>query len=221
MFTPTVVTSVLSFIALCASASAPFADAADFESSGPLLERQALTPYAPVTATCPNSALVRPANSLSAGESSFVSRRNTKARKALSSWLGSQGHYGTYDNSNSAVLGFTSSGGGYRSLLCSAGVVQGFDARDSNTGVSGIYQALTYQSGLSGGSWFLSSLAANNWPTVTSLKTGLWEQAFQNSLLLPANLLSPQDDAVYAAVGRRRVRDIRDDGILSSARDAV
>jgi lysophospholipase len=59
---------------------------------------------------------------------------------------------------------------------------------------------VTYEAGLSGGSWFLSSLAGNNWPTVTSLRDGLWEQAFQNSLLLPANILSVDDDTVYLQV---------------------
>lgn len=195
-----IINSFLFFTVLCIGAPAPVAQPTDSEIGGVLSERLALTPYAPVTASCPASPLVRPANSLSSGESNYVSHRNTKARKALYAWLGSQGHYGTYGTSPSAVVGFTSSGGGYRSLLTSAGVVQGFDARDSNTSVSGVYQGLTYQAGLSGGGWFLSSLAANNWPTVTSLKTGLWEQAFQNSLLLPANLLSPQDDTVYAAV---------------------
>jgi len=77
-----------------------------------------------------------------------------------------------------------------RSLLCGAGVIQALDARDSNLSTSGLYQAMTYQGGLSGGAWLLSSLAANNWPTVSSLKTGLWEQAFEDSLLLPDNLFA-------------------------------
>ena len=87
-------------------------------------------------------------------------------------------------------------------MLETAGVVQAFDIRDSNVGTGGVYQGLTYQSGLSGGSWFLSSLAGNNWPTVTSLKTGLWEQAFETSLLVPANLLSASGLTAYAYVYR-------------------
>ncbi|RMZ76751.1 hypothetical protein DV737_g4722, partial [Chaetothyriales sp. CBS 132003] len=71
-----------------------------------------------------------------------------------------------------------------------AGVIQAFDSRDSQTGVSGVYQGLTYQAGLSGGSWLLSSLAGNDYPTITSLREGLWEQAFQNSLLIPDTLLT-------------------------------
>lgn len=165
-----IINSALFFIVLCRAAPAPLDQPEDLGLAGPLLERLALTPYAPVNAACPTTPLVRPATSLSSGEAKYVSKRNAKASKALYNWLGSQGHYGTYGGSHSAVIGYTSSGGGYRSLLCSAGVTQGFDARDSSTGVSGVYQGITYQGGLSGGSWFLSSLAANNWPTVTSLK---------------------------------------------------
>lgn len=78
-----------------------------------------------------------------------------------------------------------------------AGVIQGFDERDSNSSTSGLYQALTYQSGLSGGAWLLSSIAGNNYPTITSLKQNLWEQAFQDSLLVPGNLLVA---AAYASI---------------------
>ena len=56
---------------------------------------------------------------------------------------------------------------------------------------------MTYQSGLSGGAWLLSSIAGNNYPTVSSLKTSLWEQAFEDSLLLPDFLLA---SVAYAAV---------------------
>lgn len=58
-------------------------------------------------------------------------------------------------------------------------------------------QSLTYQSGLSGGSWLLSSLVGNDYPTVTYLKQNLWTQAFEDSLLVPDNLLVSQ---AYSAV---------------------
>jgi lysophospholipase len=54
---------------------------------------------------------------------------------------------------------------------------------------SGLYQGITYHAGLSGGSWLLSSLAGNNYPTVSYLRDNLWEMAFQDSLLDPAYLL--------------------------------
>jgi lysophospholipase len=86
-------------------------------------------------------------------------------------------------------VALTTSGGGYRSLLSGAGVIQGLDSRDSDVSTSGLYQALTYQAGLSGGSWLLSSMAGNNYPTITYLKEILWKQAFQDSLADPAFLL--------------------------------
>jgi lysophospholipase len=84
----------------------------------------------------------------------------------------------------------TTSGGGYRSLLSGAGVIQGLDSRDSDVSTSGLYQALTYQAGLSGGGWMLSSIAGNNWPTVSYLKENLWQTAFRDSLLDPSFLLA-------------------------------
>lgn len=36
----------------------------------------------------------------------------------------------------------------------------------------------------------MSSLAGNNWPTISSLQKGLWEDAFEDSFLLPANILN-------------------------------
>lgn len=179
------------------SNAAPAPAAVDVHAGNALLERQSVSGYAPISVPCPRRRLVRPANSLSTSESSYVSARSEVASEALASWLQSLGNF---DTSSLPVVGFTSSGGGYRSLLTTAGVVQAFDSRDSETGVSGVYQGLTYQAGLSGGAWFLSSLAANNWPTVSSLKTGLWLNAFADSLLVPANILSPGEAAVYTAV---------------------
>lgn len=36
----------------------------------------------------------------------------------------------------------------------------------------------------------MSSFAGNNWPTISSLRDSLWEDAFENSLLLPANIVN-------------------------------
>jgi lysophospholipase len=86
-------------------------------------------------------------------------------------------------------IALTTSGGGYRSLLSGAGVIQGLDSRDSDVSTTGLYQALTYQAGLSGGSWLLSSMAGNNYPTITYLKEIHWKQTFRDSLADPAFLL--------------------------------
>lgn len=194
MFAHSIVDALLLFVSISnAVPTAPLRNARE----DAVLKRQDSPGYAPIAATCPDTPLVRPADSLSTGESSYVSARQGLADGALEAWLSSQGDFST---SSLPVIGFTSSGGGYRSLLTTAGVVQAFDSRDSQTGVSGLYQSLTYQAGLSGGAWFLSSLAANNWPTVTSLRDGLWEQAFQTSTLVPANILSTAEAGILEAV---------------------
>jgi lysophospholipase len=69
-------------------------------------------------------------------------------------------------------------------------VIQGLDGRDSDVSTSGLFQGLTYQAGLSGGGWLLSSFAGNNYPTISYLRDNLWEMAFQDSLLDPEFLLA-------------------------------
>lgn len=86
-------------------------------------------------------------------------------------------------------------------MLAGGGTIKGFDGRETvKTGVSGVYEALTYEAGLSGGSWLLSSIAGNDWPTISSLQKNLWEPALQDSLLVPEILLSPQAAPIYSAV---------------------
>lgn len=109
--------------------------------------RAGLTPYQPITTSCPNTQLVRPATGQGSQEAAYISSRKSKADAALATWLSKQG---SFSNDSQPTVALTSSGGGYRALLEAAGVHQAFDERDSNSSVSGIYQALTYESGLSG-----------------------------------------------------------------------
>lgn len=113
-----------------------------------LSKRQSgLTPYQPVSTECPERPLVRDATELSTQESDYISSRKEKADEALAAWLEK---HGSFNTDSQPTVALASSGGGYRALLSGAGVVQAFDARDSDTDVSGLYQALTYHSGLSG-----------------------------------------------------------------------
>ena len=178
---------------------------------------RAVSPYAPVPSPCPAIQFVRKATGISAAEASYVAKRYQKASEALETWLKSVdesfecGHGGwarwggpgeeDEQPGKAPVVALTSSGGGYRAMLAGGGVIKGFDGREANkTGVSGVYQALTYEAGLSGGSWLLSSIAGNNFPTISSLQTNLWETALQDSLLVPEILLSPQAAPIYSAV---------------------
>ncbi|MCJ1281489.1 hypothetical protein MMC26_000809 [Xylographa opegraphella] len=144
--------------------------------------------YAPRKANCPSTPLVRPATCLSSEETAYIAHRTGPAQKALAAWLKKTN--AAFNTSSLPTVALTTSGGGYRSLLAGAGVIQGLDARDSSVGTSGLFQGLTYQAGLSGGAWLLSSFAGNNYPTISSLKTNLWTQAFEDSLLLPEYLLA-------------------------------
>ncbi|KAF5660283.1 lysophospholipase plb2 [Fusarium heterosporum] len=168
--------------------------------------------YAPKHATCPSGAIVRDAKGVCAAESDYITRRHREASSALRKWLRSVDEgfnevtkewsaHGNGEGTNAPVVALTSSGGGYRAMLSGAGVVKAFDGREKvKTGVSGLYQALTYHAGLSGGSWLLSSLAGNDYPTISSLQKNLWEEALQSSLLVTSILVSPQKDHIYDTV---------------------
>jgi lysophospholipase len=158
------------------------------------------TGYAPVVGGCPNNALVRPASDgIGANEQTYFKARKTQADISLKSWLSSLNF--TADATDYPSVGLTISGGGYRAMLEGGGVVQAFDSRDSETGVSGIFQSLTYSAGLSGGAWLLSSIAGNNWPTISSLETGLWAPALNVTLEFP-------DGANSAAAETQIVEDV-------------
>lgn len=139
--------------------------------------------YAPTPATCPSTPLVRTASGTSSSESAYVAARKSVASAALGNWLKKVDP--SFQTSNLPTVALTTSGGGLRSLLTGAGVIQALDGRDSNVGTSGLYQGLTYEAGLSGGAWLLSSLAGNNYPTISSLKNNLWTTAFAQTLLVP------------------------------------
>lgn len=160
------------------------------DASGAVAVRQIPTldgDYAPQPVTCPSTALVRPATGLNNDEANYFKSRKVKAAAALATFLKKKDN--KFSTSSQPSVAFTSSGGGYRALLETAGVIQALDGREAgNFSTKGIFQGLTYEAGLSGGAWFLSSFSGNNWPTVSSLRDGLWEQSFEAGLLLPANI---------------------------------
>jgi lysophospholipase len=144
-------------------------------TSIPLTRRQS-SAYAPVQHSCPSTPLVRPANGISNSEFDYFVGRKIVASVALELWLLKVNP--GFLTVKWPSIGLATSGGGLRSTFEGAGVLQAFDARDSNASTSGLYQALTYHSGLSGGSLLLSSVAASNWATISSIKTSLWDSTF-------------------------------------------
>ncbi|KAG9538876.1 hypothetical protein KCU79_g19918, partial [Aureobasidium melanogenum] len=134
-------------------------------ASAAAIDTRSLTPYAPVSASCPTTPLVRTANSLGSDEAAYITARKPQADTALTAWLKkTDSAFGT---TNLPTVGLVLSGGGYRALLSGAGLIQGLDARDSDLSTSGLYQALTYETSLSGGAWFSTSWTGLNWPTVS------------------------------------------------------
>lgn len=168
--------------------------------------------YAPKHGSCPATPLVRGADGISRAECDYTTQRHRKASAALKTWLRSvdKGFKSVIQEwptqssggeGRAPVIALTSSGGGYRAMLSGAGVVKAFDGREIvKTGVSGLYQALTYEAGLSGGSWLLSSISANDYPKISSLQKNLWEEALESSLLVPSILVSSQKDPIYSTV---------------------
>lgn len=159
------------------------------KASAAAIDKRASNSYAPVTTACPSTSIVRSSSSgISTSESDYITSRKSIADSALSDWLTNTNS--SFDTTSLPTLAFAVSGGGLRSALCGAGVLQAFDSRDSSSSTSGIFQSFTYHAGLSGGAWFLGSLAGNNWPTISSLVSDLWSDTLEDSLFDPENLLA-------------------------------
>lgn len=139
--------------------------------------------YAPISTPCPSTSLVRTATGLSDEEEAYRTARKAKADGALVDWL-LKTNCGFDTSGELPAVALTSSGGGFRALLAGAGVIRAFDGRDSNVSTSGLYQGLTYHSALSGGSWLLSSIIANDFATISSLME-IWKPNFANGLFSP------------------------------------
>lgn len=154
----------------------------------------ATSSYAPISITCP-STLVLFATGLSTDEQAYKTARKTVADTALRAWLKKTN--AAFDTTGTLpTLGLSISGGGYRAFLTGAGIIQAVDGdEDSAVSTSGLYQGISYISALSGGSWLLSSLADNDFPTVSSLLATQWDTAFSNGFLAPGGLLTGKSRA--------------------------
>jgi len=142
--------------------------------------------YGPVVGECPMIPLVRNASQgLAHLENAYLYGRKDIADKALAAWLKKTNP--AFNTTKLPTVGLVHSGGGYRAMLCAAGLVKGFDGRDSDVSTSGLLQGMTYQVGLSGGAWLLSGMIGNNYPTISSIVKDHWKEALDDSLLIPDN----------------------------------
>ena len=90
-------------------------------------------------------------------------------------------------------VGIAVSGGGYRAALVGAGTFQALDGRNASSverGSGGVWQLASYMTGLSGGSWFVSSFAVNDMPSIQDLVLG---GSGQQGWFLEYNLVLPGD----------------------------
>lgn len=160
-----------------------------------LAQAAAASAYAPVKTTCPHESLVRSAGTnqkLSPGEVDYVTKRTADVLpQAWHTYLANveaytSGHSITLPSYVSSILGgskeafgmkmgIATSGGGYRAAIFGAGVLNAFDGRNrtsAQSGVGGLLQSATYLSGLSGGSWLVSSLSQANFPPLAEVVFG-------------------------------------------------
>ncbi|TPX56740.1 hypothetical protein SpCBS45565_g08359 [Spizellomyces sp. 'palustris'] len=149
-------------------------------TSTPLHKRQLPVPssYAPNYTACPSGSIIRSGLSVSNQEKEWVQKRNGVVSEV---WRA---------RNVSGILprvGIAVSGGGYRAMLYGASILSAMSTTTpSNTSpAAGIFQLSTYLSGLSGGSWLVSSLYTTSpFPTLTP-------QNLSQTWSLNINLLRP------------------------------
>lgn len=147
--------------------------------------------YAPAVVDCPSTRpTIRSGVSLSDKEKSWLEAREPKTKTALDNFLKrvniADFDYSSYLQTDGAYprISIAMSGGGYRALLNGAGFIYAADDRTGgDSGISGLLQASTYFSGLSGGGWLVSTIYGNNFTTIESLMSDedVWQ--FQSSIL--------------------------------------
>ncbi|KAM0755886.1 hypothetical protein T439DRAFT_376171 [Meredithblackwellia eburnea MCA 4105] len=147
-----------------------------------LVSSKAIASYAPtITSPCSSNVTLRLGGTpqsgnqtLNSDEAAYIQARKTAALASLKTYLGplaSSVFNGSLDlltTSTMPTLGIAISGGSERASLFGAGVVATLDGRNTtsvNKTLGGVLQSATYMSALSGGSWFLSSLLLNDFPS--------------------------------------------------------
>ncbi|KZV86590.1 lysophospholipase [Exidia glandulosa HHB12029] len=175
--------------------------------------------YAPTpNVQCPPDAdLLRstptgPSQSLHPNETSYIQTRQEKVvLDAWKSWLGDGSGIGyKLSDFKDAFprVGIAVSGGGYRAAQYGAGSLSALDARNQtakNAGTGGLLQVSSYLSGVSGGSWLLTSIVFNDLPTMHDLVLGndkLHGWLLDIDLLIPGggNIFNQENQWVYGAV---------------------
>ena len=141
--------------------------------------------YAPIYVDCPTDVtFVRPASDgINPDEDIWMQGRKRVIAGALGQYLTNAGLNNFDVNSyisrlnasnyeNVPLIGLGVSGGGYASAIMGAGIVRALDSREEvsvKAGTGGLLQAMSFLSGQSGGSWFVSTEIANSLPIAEDL----------------------------------------------------
>ncbi|KDQ08025.1 hypothetical protein BOTBODRAFT_192001 [Botryobasidium botryosum FD-172 SS1] len=172
-------------------------------SAAVLASAQSPTTYAPAHVPCPSDSLLRvftPANqTLHPRETEYVDARLQDLPAAWNKWIDADAlgydlkSLGGDQGVNFPKVGIALSGGGYRAAFVGAGVLSALDSRYNQStaaGTGGLLQVASYLSGLSGGSWTLSSLIFNSMPTMHELVLGS-EDSDNAGWLAEADIFTP------------------------------
>ncbi|GAA5856232.1 hypothetical protein JCM8547_000832 [Rhodosporidiobolus lusitaniae] len=171
--------------------------------------------YAPYYSDCPSTLLERTGSpiqgsnnqTLAAGERDyFTNRRNNVSPQLWTDYLnqastGDTGYTASEIVAQIPKAGIACSGGGLRASLYCAGTLSGLDNRNSST-AGGLWQLADYLTGLSGGSWAVTSASLNDMENIYSMvlginssRTGGW--MLDRDILAPGGLLSFGDNSDY------------------------
>ncbi|KAI9666980.1 MAG: Lysophospholipase 1 [Alyxoria varia] len=140
--------------------------------------------YNPARTRCPSTRpSIRDASSLSREETSWLRSRRSNTVDPMRDFLkraniqgfDAEAYISRHSRNTSALpnIGMAFSGGGYRALMNGAGALAAFDSRTPNSTsaghLGGLLQSSTYITGLSGGSWLVGSIYANNFTSVQDI----------------------------------------------------
>nr|WNV54343.1 hypothetical protein [Candida metapsilosis] len=168
--------------------------------------------YAPYDVACPEFDLVREANdTICPQEEEYIRFRNIKTEAQLKSLL-YKNEIPNFDiesfwatKSSPTIIAIAISGGGYRSMLSGGGILNALDGREVGnlTHVSGILQAASYISGISGGAWLVMSQFVNDWPRINDVVGG-----GTNGWNLKSSLLEGMPDVNDKVRGRSKEKEV-------------
>ncbi|KAL2021410.1 hypothetical protein VTK56DRAFT_7163 [Thermocarpiscus australiensis] len=193
--------------------------------------------YAPAEVSCPSEKpTIRSAETLSKAETDWLAKRRPATVQPMIDFL-KRANIDGFDAEayirrvadgvkDLPNIGIAVSGGGYRALMNGAGFLAAADSRTGGStgkgGIGGLLQASTYLAGLSGGGWLVSSIYANNFSSVETLRNGrkdssIWK--FSNSIFTGPDMPGILDTARYWSDIAGQVSDKKDAGFETSITD--